>query len=203
MPPTLLPARPTSETGPTPHYTIPYYTASHHTTPPPPPIRVRQPPDVWKGPILILRSEFIYPPCARVGERVYGSLMRACTRERISKRTANLWPRGASDFSPRSSSGPPSRRRTSFRLPRGNPFPKFRRGKSSFVQPRCYVHWLRGSSRLIGWCTDTYTTYLRSPIPEMPPLNLSALIIFNRCEKNARRRWCASIEINPSLDHVN
>lgn len=126
MPPTLLPARPTSETGPTPHHTIPYHTASHHTTPPPPPIRVRQPPDVWKGPILILRSEFIYPLCVRVGERVYGSVMRACTRERISKRTANLWPRGTPDFSPRSSSGPPSRRRTSFRLPRGNPFPKFR-----------------------------------------------------------------------------
>lgn len=76
MPPTLLPARPTSETGPTPHHTTP-----HHTTPPPPPpIRVRQPPDVWKGPSLILQSEFIYPPWEHVWVNVCTD--RWCTRVR-------------------------------------------------------------------------------------------------------------------------
>lgn len=144
MPPTLLPARPTSETGPTPHHTTP-----HHTTPPPPPIRVRQPPDVWKGPILILQSEFIYPPCARVGEtcvrvgdaRVYEGENFETNGEFMASRGSGFL--STVLFRPSFKAAhllQTSSRESLSEVP----------AREVVLRTTPLVHWLRGSSRLIG-----------------------------------------------------
>lgn len=131
---------------PTPRYTIPRY-----TTPPPPATHPSTPATRRLKGADPYSAKRIYMPTlrTRVSERVYWLTVRACATERISKRRANLWPRGARFLSSVLFRPSFKAARTSFRFPHGNSFPKFRRGKSSFL-PCLVGTGCCGLLRLIG-----------------------------------------------------
>ena len=147
MPPTLLPRQPTSDargTHTTPLYTTPPLPATHPSAPATRRLKGADP----------YSAERIYMPTLRAYGWTYVRAADARVCERISKRRANLWPRGARFLS--SVLFRPSFKavRISFRFPRGNSFPKFRHGKSSFL-PHLAGTDCCGSLRLIGRCTNT------------------------------------------------
>lgn len=178
---------PTRERGT--HTTPPRHVPRYTTLPPPShPPEYRQPPDVWKGPILIPRSEFICPPRAHVWVNVCVCVpwLAECARvraERISKRTANLWPRGARFLSSRLSSGLPSRRRAPpSDFPAGIPFRSSGAEVALLASPRHSHRSCCGSLRLIGRCTMHPPFANRDPAVKVRRLLDYLIVVKKMCD---------------------
>lgn len=133
MPPTLLPA---------PTYLrrerYPHHTTSHHAT-----LRHRcHPPEYASHPTSergrsLFREANLYAHPAYVWVNVCTGWRCACVGGREFRNEGRIYGLAGLDFSPRVLFRPSFKvARTSFRFPRGNSFPKFRRGKSSLLPRR-------------------------------------------------------------------